>query len=116
MLPITSDNATIANNSVRSTSVSRGECSAISPSLRCAAQYGMARYARQSVGVRMAWVSVGSDARGVAVVTIDNQAKLNTLNTPVMTELIAVVERLGADETLRAVVLQFGAAHQNRAR
>ena len=58
------------------------------------------------MGVRMAWVSVGSDARGVAVVTIDNQAKLNTLNTPVMTELIAVVERLGADETLRAVVLR----------
>ena len=54
----------------------------------------------------MAWVNVRSDARGVAVVTIDNPAKLNTLNTPVMTELIAAVERLGADETLRAVVLR----------
>ena len=45
-------------------------------------------------------------ARGVAVVTIDNPARLNTLNTPVMTDLIAAVERLGADETLRAVVLR----------
>ena len=49
--------------------------------------------------VTMAWVSVRSDARGVAVVTIDNPAKLNTLNTPVMTELIAAVERLGADRS-----------------
>ena len=38
--------------------------------------------------------------------TIDNPARLNTLNTPVMTDLIAAVERLGADETLRAVVLR----------
>jgi enoyl-CoA hydratase/carnithine racemase len=52
------------------------------------------------------WVDVQRDARGVAVVTIDNPAKLNTLNTPVMTALIAAVERLGADETLRAVVLR----------
>ena len=54
----------------------------------------------------MAWVSVQRDARGVAVVTIDNPAKLNTLNTPVMTDLIAAVERLGADDALRAVVLR----------
>jgi enoyl-CoA hydratase len=57
-------------------------------------------------GLAMAWVSVRRDGRGVAVVTIDNPAKLNTLNTPVMTELIAAVERLGADEALRAVVLR----------
>ncbi|MGC1413616.1 MAG: enoyl-CoA hydratase [Acetobacteraceae bacterium] len=54
----------------------------------------------------MAWVSVQRDTRGVAVITIDNAARLNTLNTPVMTELIAAVERLGADETVRAVVLR----------
>jgi enoyl-CoA hydratase len=54
----------------------------------------------------MTWVSVQRDARGVAVVTIDNPAKLNTLNTPVMTDLIAAVERLGADDALRAVVLR----------
>lgn len=54
----------------------------------------------------MAWVNVQRDDRGVAVVTIENPAKLNTLNTLVMTELIAAVERLGADETLRAVVLR----------
>jgi enoyl-CoA hydratase len=52
------------------------------------------------------WVDVRRDARGVAVVTIDNPAKLNTLNTPVMTALIAAVEQLCADETLRAVVLR----------
>jgi enoyl-CoA hydratase/carnithine racemase len=54
----------------------------------------------------MAWVGVQSDARGVAVVTIDNPTRLNTLNTPVMTDLITAVERLGVDETLRAVVLR----------
>ncbi len=54
----------------------------------------------------MAWVCVQRDTRGVAVVTIDNAARLNTLNTAVMTELIAAAEHLGADETLRAVVLR----------
>jgi enoyl-CoA hydratase len=54
----------------------------------------------------MSWVSVQRDVRGVAVVTIDNPAKLNTLNTPVMTDLIAAVELLGTDATLRAVVLR----------
>ena len=52
------------------------------------------------------WVDVRQDVRGVAIVTIDNAAKLNTLNTPVMNELIAAVERLGADDALRAVVLR----------
>jgi enoyl-CoA hydratase/carnithine racemase len=51
-------------------------------------------------------VNVSCDRRGVATVTIDNAAKLNTLNTAVMTELIAAVERLGADDALRAVVLR----------
>ena len=54
----------------------------------------------------MAWVSVQRDERGVAVVTIENAARLNTLKTPVMIELIAAVEQLTADETLRAVVLR----------
>jgi len=54
----------------------------------------------------LAWVNVQRDARGVAVVTIDNSAKLNTLNTAVMSDLIAAVEGLGADATLRAVVLR----------
>jgi enoyl-CoA hydratase len=52
------------------------------------------------------WVNVRQDARGVAVVTIDNPAKLNTLNTRVMTELVAAVERLGGGASLRAVVLR----------
>ncbi len=54
----------------------------------------------------MAWVSVQRDTRGVAVVTIDNPARLNTLNTSVMTDLIDAVERLGGDASLRAVVLR----------
>jgi enoyl-CoA hydratase/carnithine racemase len=54
----------------------------------------------------MPGVNVRRDGRGVAVVTIDNAARLNTLNTPVMTGLIEAVERLGADATLRAVVLR----------
>jgi enoyl-CoA hydratase len=52
------------------------------------------------------WVDVRQDARGVAVVTIDNPAKLNTLSTSVMTDLIAAVERLGSDASLRTVVLR----------
>jgi enoyl-CoA hydratase/carnithine racemase len=52
------------------------------------------------------WVNVVRDGRGVAVVTIDNAAKLNTLNTPVMTDLIAAADRLADDATLRAVVLR----------
>ena len=52
------------------------------------------------------WVDVQQDARGVAVVTIDNPAKLNTLNTSVMTDLIGAVESLGQDQALRAVVLR----------
>lgn len=54
----------------------------------------------------MARVSVQRDQRGVAVVTIDNAAKLNTLNTPVMTDLIATLEQLAADAALRAVVVR----------
>ncbi len=52
------------------------------------------------------WVSVRQDARGVAWVTIENAAKLNTLNRAVMTALITAVERLAEDTALRAVVLR----------
>lgn len=52
------------------------------------------------------WVRVERDARGVAVLAIDNAAKLNTLNTPVMSDLVAAAEALGADRALRAVVLR----------
>jgi enoyl-CoA hydratase len=52
------------------------------------------------------WVNMQRDARGVAVVTIDNPAKLNTLNSRVMADLVASVEQLGSDATLRAVVLR----------
>ena len=52
------------------------------------------------------WVNVQRDARGVAAVTIDNAAKLNTLNTPVMTALLAAADKLAADADLRVVVLR----------
>jgi enoyl-CoA hydratase/carnithine racemase len=51
-------------------------------------------------------IDVAIDARGVATVTLANAAKLNTLNTPVMRKLVAAVQQLGRDETLRAVVLR----------
>lgn len=51
------------------------------------------------------WVDVQRDERGVARLTINNPAKLNTLNTAVMTELIAAAEALGRDRSVRAVVL-----------
>ena len=54
----------------------------------------------------MAWVSVQRDAGSIAVVSIDNAAKLNTLNTAVMTDLIAAVEGLAGDASLRVVVLR----------
>jgi enoyl-CoA hydratase/carnithine racemase len=57
------------------------------------------------------WVDVRRDERGVAVVIIDNPEKLNTLNTRVMTELVAVVERLSSDDGLRAVVLRGAGEH-----
>ncbi|MEJ0017120.1 MAG: enoyl-CoA hydratase [Acetobacteraceae bacterium] len=53
-----------------------------------------------------AGITVSRDARGVAVVTIDNAARLNTLGTRLMTELVTAVEGLAADATLRAVVLR----------
>lgn len=42
----------------------------------------------------------------LAYVTIDNQAKLNTLNRLLMLELVEVIERLEADSSLRLVVLR----------
>lgn len=51
-------------------------------------------------------VRVRRDERGVAWVTIENAAKLNTLSSGVMIALIEAVERLGQDDTLRAVVLR----------
>jgi enoyl-CoA hydratase len=41
----------------------------------------------------------------VATLTIDNAAKLNIVNSPLMTELVASVEELGRDASLRAVIL-----------
>jgi enoyl-CoA hydratase len=46
------------------------------------------------------------DERGVAIVTIDNTARLNALSTHVMETLIAAVEALERQPGLRAVVLR----------
>jgi enoyl-CoA hydratase len=54
----------------------------------------------------MAWMRVERDERGVGFLTIDNLAKLNTLNTAVLSELIAAAERLRGAPGLRAVVLR----------
>jgi enoyl-CoA hydratase/carnithine racemase len=62
---------------------------------------------RRAIGEgTMGWVSVQQDERGIAILTIDNAAKLNTLNTAVMNDLIAAAEQLAADHTLRAVILR----------
>jgi enoyl-CoA hydratase len=53
------------------------------------------------VDVRIDERAVGT----VAFLTIDNQAKLNTLDRALMTEFIAAAEALGAREDLRALVL-----------
>jgi enoyl-CoA hydratase/carnithine racemase len=53
-------------------------------------------------------VNVRLDARtggSIAFLTVDNQAKLNTLDRALMSEFIAAVEALGAREDLRALVL-----------
>ena len=42
----------------------------------------------------------------LARVTIDNAAKLNTLNRALMVELVEAIERLEADAALRLVVLR----------
>src|SRR5215469_13375324 len=52
------------------------------------------------------WVNLRRDVRDVAVLTINNPAKLNTLNTAVMNDLIAAAEQLAKDRDLRAVVLR----------
>ncbi len=54
----------------------------------------------------MGWVNVQQDGRGVVVLTIDNAAKLNTLNTAVMTDLIAAAEQLAGDRALRVAILR----------
>ncbi len=53
-----------------------------------------------------AWVDVSMDERGVAVVTIDNAAKLNALSRPVAAALVASIEALGRDDRLRVVILR----------
>src|ERR1700743_3992901 len=52
------------------------------------------------------WVDVQRDPRGVVVLKINNPAKLNTVKTAVMTDLIAAAEELARDRDLRAVVLR----------
>jgi enoyl-CoA hydratase/carnithine racemase len=47
----------------------------------------------------------GKTFEGVALVTIDRAAVLNTLDAATMTELVGTLERLDADESCRAIVI-----------
>lgn len=51
-------------------------------------------------------VEVERDAHGVATVTIANAAKLNTLNSGIMSAFVARMDALAKDDTLRAVILR----------
>jgi enoyl-CoA hydratase/carnithine racemase len=51
-------------------------------------------------------IEVRLDKRGVATVTIANAAKLNTLNTRLMTDLVDTVHALAGNDALRALVLR----------
>jgi hypothetical protein len=51
-------------------------------------------------------VEVALDERGVATVTIANAAKLNTLNSALMTGLLEAMEQLARDAALRVVILR----------
>jgi enoyl-CoA hydratase/carnithine racemase len=51
-------------------------------------------------------VSASIDPRGVATLTVDNAAKLNTLNSHLMARLVAEADALAQRTDLRAVVLR----------
>lgn len=51
-------------------------------------------------------VEVAFDERGVATVTIANAAKLNTLNSAVMTGLLEAMKQLATNAALRVVILR----------
>src|SRR5580692_820367 len=45
------------------------------------------------------------DSRGVARLTVDNQRKLNVVGSALLDDFTRQVEKIGADDTLRAVVV-----------
>ena len=51
-------------------------------------------------------ITTSRDARGVATVTLQRAAKLNTLNSEALRALVAAIDGLAADPDLRAVVLR----------
>src|SRR5271155_1293125 len=53
----------------------------------------------------MPGVLVHHDPRKVAFVTVQNEAKLNILNSALMEEFALAIESLGSDPDLRAVVV-----------
>jgi enoyl-CoA hydratase/carnithine racemase len=55
-----------------------------------------------AVGVR---ADLRQDGSWVAWVSIQNEPKLNTLNSSLMADFVSAIERLAADQLLRAVVL-----------
>ena len=50
-------------------------------------------------------VELGKYGKGVALVTVDNAAKLNCLSTPLIVDLMQAFSKLSTDRDLRAVVL-----------
>ena len=52
------------------------------------------------------WVKVSMDPRGVATVTIEHAEKLNAFSRPVAAALIAAMEMLSREPTLRVVILR----------
>ena len=62
----------------------------------------MSATAKLSIGVRVD----DHDGGGVATVTVDNQARLNVIDSALMRALVGEIEALGARDDLRAVVLR----------
>lgn len=50
-------------------------------------------------------LAVSRDGRGIATVTLDRPAVRNAMNPTMMDALAAAIEELGADDTVRAIVL-----------
>ncbi|MBZ5611656.1 MAG: enoyl-CoA hydratase/isomerase family protein [Acidobacteriia bacterium] len=66
---------------------------------------------RTRVETKMPNVQLQIDQRGqdrIARLTIDNERKLNTLNTPLMEDFVRAIESLSSDETLRALIVTGG--------
>jgi enoyl-CoA hydratase len=53
-------------------------------------------------------ILLAEDSRGVATLTVENPEKLNVLNASLMDDFARQVQKLGADDTLRALIVTGG--------